>query len=151
MGLFFGSFYRDLKLNFQQFYLNFLKSNMATMASITASQFEFDTGFLTQFQISQSSSGRFLTFIQFSWQLAFTKFSHLLLGLLGSLLLIKLLGKGFIWIAGGQRLNPAFVSDIQKKVLSRTVEMETDQTFNEGLARLGRSGFHLLRGRNFLH
>jgi hypothetical protein len=29
--------------------------------------------------------------------------------------------------------------------------METDQTFNEGLARLGRSGFHLLRGRNFLH
>ncbi len=52
---------------------------------------------------------------------------------------------------GGQRLNPAFVSDIEKKVLSRTVEMETDQTFNEGLARLGRSGFHLLRGRNFLH
>ncbi len=33
---------------------------------------------------------------------------------------------------GGQRLNPAFVSDIEKKVLSRTVEMETDQTFNEG-------------------
>ncbi len=52
---------------------------------------------------------------------------------------------------GGQRLNPNFVSDIEKKVLSRTVEMETDQTFNEGLARLGRSGFHLLRGRNFLH
>jgi hypothetical protein len=50
-----------------------------------------------------------------------------------------------------QRLNPAFVSDIEKKVFSRTVEMVTDQTFNEGLARLGRSGFHLLRGRNFLH
>jgi hypothetical protein len=29
--------------------------------------------------------------------------------------------------------------------------MEIDQTFNGGLARLGRSGFHLLRGRNFLH
>ncbi len=52
---------------------------------------------------------------------------------------------------GGQRLNPAFVSDIEKKVLSRTGEMKTDQTLNEGLARLGRSGFHLLRGRNFLH
>ncbi len=52
---------------------------------------------------------------------------------------------------GGQRLNPAFVSDIEKKVLSRTGEMKTDQTLSEGLVRLGRSGFHLLRGRNFLH
>jgi hypothetical protein len=48
-------------------------------------------------------------------------------------------------------LNPAFVSDIERKVLSRTGEMKTDQTLNEGLARLGRSGFHLLRGRKFLH
>jgi hypothetical protein len=56
-----------------------------------------------------------------------------------------------VFDTGGQRLNPAFVSDIEKKVLSRTVEMETDQKFNEGLARLGRSGFHFLRGRNFLH
>jgi hypothetical protein len=56
-----------------------------------------------------------------------------------------------IIFTGSQRLNPAFVSDIEKKVLSRTEEMETDQTFNEGSARLGRGGFHLLRGRNFLH
>ncbi len=55
------------------------------------------------------------------------------------------------WPTGGQRLNPAFVSDIKKKVLSITGEMKTDQTLIEGLARLGRSGFHLLRGRNFLH
>ncbi len=57
----------------------------------------------------------------------------------------------YIFFTGSQRLNPAFVSDIEKKVLSRTVEMEADQTFNEGLARLGRSGFHLLRGRNCFH
>ncbi len=57
----------------------------------------------------------------------------------------------YIYNTGGQRLNPAFVSDIEKKLLSRTGEMKTDQTLNEGLARLGRSGFHLLRGRNFLH
>jgi hypothetical protein len=39
--------------------------------------------------------------------------------------------KKFEWEkpTGGQRFNPAFVSDIEKKVLSRTVEMETDQTF----------------------
>jgi hypothetical protein len=52
---------------------------------------------------------------------------------------------------GGQTIHFAFVWDIEIKVLKNTVMMYNDPIFNEGLARLGRSGFHLLRGRNFFH
>jgi hypothetical protein len=56
-----------------------------------------------------------------------------------------------IQLHGGSNYQFCLCKWYWKKVLSRTEEMETDQTFNESLARLGRSGFQLLRGRNFLH